>query len=161
MSDAPKPVSKKNDQGKARWSLLPWEAAREIVNVLTWAVRPKSEGGNDYPDHGWRNVPNGEERYVDALHRHMSARALGETYDGDSGYLHTAHAGCCIVFLIVFDLAKHLARDPAKTPTPTAQCDAEREGIRCSNPPHADGDHWHAIPGGTRAWSQTPTSNGQ
>jgi hypothetical protein len=102
--------SPKYDKGKARWSLLPWVAVREVVRVLTWAATPKSEGGNGYPAHGWKTVENAEERYRDALHRHLVDREQGEMYDDASGLLSMAHAGCCVLFLLAFDVMNYPTR---------------------------------------------------
>ena len=41
---------------------------------------------------GWRNVPDARERYMDALLRHLTKHAEGETIDPESGLTHLAHA---------------------------------------------------------------------
>lgn len=48
-------------------------------------------------------VPNGIDRYTDALYRHLFAHAKGELVDGQSGELHLAHA--CWNALAVLELA--------------------------------------------------------
>lgn len=49
-------------------------------------------GASKYAWKGWETVPEGFERYSDALVRHLLAEGKGEVADGDSGLLHAAHA---------------------------------------------------------------------
>lgn len=49
-------------------------------------------GAKKYAWKGWETVPDGVERYSDALVRHLIAEAKGEVLDPDSGLLHAAHA---------------------------------------------------------------------
>jgi len=86
----------KNDSGKDRWDLLPWEEVREIVQVLT-------HGAQKYSPFGWREVPHGRERYFAALLRHLVAWWQGRDRDPESGLRHLAHAGCCLLFLMSLD----------------------------------------------------------
>lgn len=88
--------AKKHDAGKDRWDLLPWDAAREIVRVLTF-------GAQKYGPGQWRDVPDAERRYTAAMLRHVSAWCMGERLDEESGLHHLAHAGCCILFLLSAD----------------------------------------------------------
>jgi hypothetical protein len=39
-----------------------------------------------------------------ALMRHMTAWWEGESADPETGYSHLWHAGCCILFLITYEL---------------------------------------------------------
>ena len=89
------PVGRKFDQGKPRWSLIPWKPMREIVNVLTF-------GSLKYDDNNWMKVE--PSRYKDALLRHITSWLEGESNDPESGYHHLAHAGCCLLFLLWFEL---------------------------------------------------------
>lgn len=49
-------------------------------------------GATKYAWAGWRHVPNGLDRYSDALVRHLITEAKGEVLDPESGLLHAAHA---------------------------------------------------------------------
>lgn len=49
-------------------------------------------GANKYAWKGWETVPEGFERYSDALVRHLLKEGQGEASDNDSGLLHAAHA---------------------------------------------------------------------
>lgn len=96
------PTAFKADSGKPRWSLLVRGAPRAleaVVRVLTFAVRPVQEGGKGYVPHSWQRVPNGRERYEDALLRHLSAIHRGEESDPESGESHWAHVATNALFL--------------------------------------------------------------
>lgn len=49
-------------------------------------------GANKYTDNGWKHVPDGAERYGDAMYRHLMSAAKGEEFDRESGLRHLAHA---------------------------------------------------------------------
>lgn len=86
-------LGRKFDQGKLRWSLLPWEAVRQIVDVLEY-------GATKYAPDNWKHVGNWRERYFNAMQRHILAWWGGEQNDPETGLHHLAHAGCCLVFLL-------------------------------------------------------------
>jgi len=87
----------KYDNDKPRWYLLPWNAVEEVVKVLTL-------GAVKYEDDNWKRVDNAKSRYFSALLRHLTAWVGGETNDSETGLNHLAHAGCCLLFLLWFDL---------------------------------------------------------
>lgn len=90
----------KYDGEKPRWDLLPLRPIREIVKVLTY-------GAKKYSDYNWTRVEPFKERYFAALMRHLDAwRTDGETHDPESGLHHLAHAGCCLVFLLWYELIR-------------------------------------------------------
>jgi len=90
----------KYDEGKPRLALVPTKSLWEIAKVLTY-------GANKYPEaDNWKRVPGARWRYADALLRHIFQWLDGEIYDKESGYHHLAHAGCCILFLLWFDLVE-------------------------------------------------------
>jgi len=49
-------------------------------------------GASKYAWKGWESVPDGFNRYSDALVRHLAYEGQGEVLDPDSGLLHAAHA---------------------------------------------------------------------
>ena len=56
------------------------------------AVATVSEfGANKYAWKGWENVPDGYNRYSDAMVRHLTYEGEGEVLDPDSGLLHASH----------------------------------------------------------------------
>ncbi len=93
----------KYDQDKPQWTLVPFKALDEVVKVLTIGARK-------YAPDNWKKVPNARQRYIDAAFRHMSAYAAGEKLDDETGKSHLAHAMCCLLFLLAFDLDKTLEK---------------------------------------------------
>ena len=87
------PGGVKHDQGKPRWSLLPFREVLEVVEVLTY-------GSTKYSDDNWKRVPNLKTRYVDAALRHFTAWINGERFDPETNKSHLAHAVCCLLFLM-------------------------------------------------------------
>lgn len=86
----------KYDLGKDRWDLLSWSAIRELVKVLTF-------GAKKYRDHNWATGIN-YSRCVAAVLRHITSWAEGESRDPETGLNHLAHAMCCLMFLLTFEL---------------------------------------------------------
>jgi hypothetical protein len=86
----------KYDQNKPQWSLLPFEALEEVVEVLT-------SGAKKYAPNNWKYVPNADTRYMDAAFRHMAQYMQGEQYDEETGNNHLAHAVCCLLYKLWFD----------------------------------------------------------
>src|ERR1043165_7089568 len=60
------------------------EAIRAVAAVSTF-------GATKYAWKGWETVPDGFERYSDAMVRHLTDEGKGETFDPDSKLLHAAH----------------------------------------------------------------------
>lgn len=88
----------KLDHGKNRLGLVLGDFARaleEVGGVGTF-------GAKKYTPGGWVEVPNGIERYHDALYRHLMAYSRDDLRDRDSGLLHLSHA--CWNMLAILDL---------------------------------------------------------
>lgn len=51
-----------------------------------------SYGATKYTEHGWKQVPEGEKRYTDAMYRHLLKHAQGKELDDESNLPHLAHA---------------------------------------------------------------------
>ena len=83
----------KADAGKPRPDLLPPLAVLEIAKVLEFGARK-------YAPDNWRKVEGWRWRYAGAALRHLFAWLGGEARDPESGLLHLAHAGCCVLFLL-------------------------------------------------------------
>ena len=90
---------RKDDQGKLRYSLVPPVAIKALAQVLTF-------GAEKYAPNGWVDVPNAEERYLDALLRHIEAHRSGELLDEESKLSHLSHAITNLAFLLYFDKGK-------------------------------------------------------
>lgn len=78
----------KLDAGKNRVGLMVSDFPRALEAVSEVATY----GANKYTEHGWVSVPNGIDRYTDAMHRHLLAEARGEKFDAESGLEHAAMA---------------------------------------------------------------------
>lgn len=48
-------------------------------------------GAAKYTPNGWVQVPDGQERYTDALLRHLLDELAGDTRDAGTGLQHAAH----------------------------------------------------------------------
>lgn len=88
---------RKDDAGKPMYRLIPTRGLACIVNVLTF-------GAQKYDPGNWKDVPNARDRYADAMLRHIFAWLDGEILDPESGLHHLGHAGCCLLFLLHFEL---------------------------------------------------------
>lgn len=88
---------RKFDGGKLEYGLLPPQALKATVDVLTF-------GAQKYERDNWKKVPDSKRRYFDALQRHVWAWKEGEKLDPESGKHHLAHAMCCLMFLLERDL---------------------------------------------------------
>ncbi len=84
----PNEAGAKLDLGKNRLSLVLSGFARALQEV----GKVGTYGAKKYADNGWMSVPDGEQRYADALYRHLLQEATGESYDKDTSLLHAAHA---------------------------------------------------------------------
>lgn len=87
----------KHDSDKVRYSLLPKGVLEKVLNVLEF-------GTTKYAVENWKEVPNARTRYYDAAMRHIQAWYYGETKDPETGESHLAHAICCLMFLLWFDI---------------------------------------------------------
>lgn len=84
----PREPGAKLDQGKVC-------AFRGAIDYFPRAIEQVAAvstfGANKYAWKGWQTVPEGFERYSDAMVRHLIAAGKGELADADSGLLHEAH----------------------------------------------------------------------
>jgi len=93
-------AGRKDDTGKPRMGLLPFDALVEVAKVLTWGAQKYSSGN-------WKKVPEGTDRYTDALLRHFAAWQCGEVFDPEAEgreIRHIAQVACNALFLIWLEL---------------------------------------------------------
>lgn len=76
----------KLDAGKNRLALVMGGFPRALEAVGTVGTY----GASKYSPNGWQHVTNGEERYSDAMMRHLMAHWRGEIIDPESGLEHLA-----------------------------------------------------------------------
>ena len=84
---APNEAGAKLDAGKTRVALMMSgfpRALKAVAEVTTF-------GAKKYTPNGWVSVPDGVERYTDAMARHQLEEFQGEILDQDSGLTHAAH----------------------------------------------------------------------
>lgn len=88
----------KSDQGKVGVHLLPSDPLIEIAKVLDF-------GAKKYAAYNWTKGIKWSRVFAASL-RHMWAWFKGEDRDPESGLSHLAHAGCCILFLLQYELTR-------------------------------------------------------
>lgn len=88
----------KHDTDKTRYDLLPFLALEEVAKVLTF-------GAKKYDDWNWSKGFKFS-RVISAMFRHLTAWVTGQDKDPETGLSHLAHAACCVLFLLTFELTK-------------------------------------------------------
>ena len=83
----PHEAGAKLDAGKPLAALVLGDFARALLAVSEVGTF----GARKYTASGWIEVPDGIQRYDNALMRHWLKGHAGETHDQDSGLLHAAH----------------------------------------------------------------------
>lgn len=56
-------------------------------------------GARKYSPDNWKHVEP-KSRYLGAGMRHLVAHSAGELHDEESGFMHLAHAACCLLFVL-------------------------------------------------------------
>ena len=87
---------RKHDDDKLRYDLVPWDAMDEVTAVLTF-------GAIKYADRNWERGMNWG-RLIGAAFRHVTKWAMGEKLDPETGKSHLAHAICCLLFLLAYEI---------------------------------------------------------
>ena len=88
---------RKFDGDKPRYGLLPPLALKKTVQVLTI-------GAKKYEPDNWKHVPDSQNRYFDALMRHLWDWKMGEKNDPETKENHLASVICNALFLLERDL---------------------------------------------------------
>jgi hypothetical protein len=105
---SPTPVEgRKDDSEKDPWDLMPWDALREITKVLAF-------GSRKYGPRNWEKGMAYGRLYAATL-RHMTDWWERVPGDKDTGLSHLAHAGCCVLFLLAYEL-RGIGTDNRPTP---------------------------------------------
>lgn len=76
----------KLDAGKVR----PWLMFSGFARAMEAVSGVTTKGAEKYTPNGWKDVQEGQERYMEAFGRHMLALGRGESIDTDTGCLHKA-----------------------------------------------------------------------
>ena len=88
----------KLDASKPRMSLV----LGGFATALEQVARVGTHGADKYSDNGWKELVNGEDRYLDAALRHILKHLKGEIVDPDFGETHLAHASWNLLAAIEF-----------------------------------------------------------
>lgn len=84
----------KLDTGKPQMWLVPMESIRAIAILMTKAL-------DKYPDKdNWKKIDNGEERYLNALLRHLCEIQEGIDIDEETGLPHAYAVGANALFYL-------------------------------------------------------------
>lgn len=89
----------KLDQGKPRTGLVLGAFSRALTEV----AQVGTFGAEKYSDNGWLEVENGEQRYRDALFRHLLAP---DDTDPESGLSHLAHAAWNVLAILELEIRR-------------------------------------------------------
>jgi len=85
----------KHDEGKLDWTLLPFDALKEVLEVM-------QIGAKKYSPDNWKKVLPSE-RYIKAAFRHLIDYTYTSHEDEETGKSHLAHAVCCLIFKMWHD----------------------------------------------------------
>ena len=77
----------KLDAGKPLPALVLGNFASGLMEV----VQVGTDGARKYTPNGWKEVPDGPARYMEALWRHLMEHMAGGVRDPQSGHRHMAH----------------------------------------------------------------------
>lgn len=84
------------NKGKLRWSLLPWDALKVLVQVY-------EKGAEKYAPRNWERGMSYTSVY-DCLQRHLFAWWSGESRDAESGLPHLAHVVWNALALLTYEV---------------------------------------------------------
>lgn len=98
----------KYDSDKDPWHLVPWDAVRAITKVLKF-------GAHKYAIRNWERGFDVDRLFRASIEHlvawfHKEDLGKGPGMDGETGYSHLWHAGCCVLFLITHEL-RSIGRD--------------------------------------------------
>ena len=95
----------KLDSGKERVSLL---FKQYFPNAILGITKVSEFGAKKYSPGGWKTVPEGYQRYSDAMERHSLQAASGEVLDKDSGLPHDFHTAWNALARVEFGIKEGL-----------------------------------------------------
>jgi hypothetical protein len=95
----------KLDAGKVR----PWLMFSGFSRAMAAVSAVTTKGAEKYTPNGWKDVPEGSERYMEAFGRHMLALGRGEQIDADTGCLHKSQMIWNLLASLELELAEACA----------------------------------------------------
>ena len=87
---------RKDDGEKLPWHLVAFDAVEAVVKVLRF-------GAAKYAPRNWELGMDWDRPFAACI-RHLTAWWGREAADPETGFSHLWHAGCCIMFLIAYEL---------------------------------------------------------
>lgn len=112
----------KLDAGKT----LAWLCISGFARALQKVAEVTTKGAQKYSKNGWKSVPDGSERYMDAFARHALALGSGEVIDPGTGCMHKAQ--------MIWNLLASLELDLAAVPMTAAEVlERKKERIEASS----------------------------
>lgn len=112
---------RKDDKGKIRTDLLPFDALEKVSEVL-------EHGSRKYDARNWeQGMAWG--RLLGAALRHLFSWAGGQEKDPESGLPHLSHAACCVLMLLALTMRGVGADDRTKRSN-VASCPTEHKPNR-------------------------------
>lgn len=111
--------NKKYDTGKPLLGLL----HKDFSNALLAVGEVATFGANKYEPSGWKTIKNSEERYHNALHRHLNASDRGEEIDEESKLLHAAHTAWNALALLELEIERKNKKIPKNNETKEPKTD--------------------------------------
>lgn len=87
-----KAVGTKWDEDKLDFSLLDLPFIMDGIRVLMF-------GAENHGAENWKKLPDLRRRYLNAMFRHITAYAMGEDKDKETGLSHMSHIFCNAMFL--------------------------------------------------------------
>jgi len=95
------PKGTKLDTDKPQMWLVPMESIKAIAVLMTKAL-------TKYPDKdNWKKIENGEERYLNALLRHLCEIQEGVDIDEETGLPHAYAIGANALFYLYHYMKRH------------------------------------------------------
>ena len=93
---------------------LTWLCVSGFSRALQEVAQVTTMGAIKYTPDGWRTVPNGQQRYMEAFARHMLLLGTGEKYDLDTGCHHKA----AMIWNLLASLELELQNDVPRSEQP-------------------------------------------
>ncbi len=93
----------KSDDGKLRLDLWSYDAIEEVTKVHAF-------GAKKYEDYNWAKGLK-YHRVFGACLRHVWSWWRGERNDPESGFHHLAHAMCCLMYLLHYEMNRRKYRE--------------------------------------------------
>lgn len=99
----------KLDNGKSKIGLM----VAGFANALSSVAEVTTYGARKYTPNGWVTVPDGIDRYTDALYRHLFL-SVHQQKDQESNLDHLAHAAWNILAIYELTLRQEFSNDQLK-----------------------------------------------